>query len=108
LDGSERLLDAAIRELREETLVTTTDAELRAALQGVAVFDHPQRSQRGRTITHAHHFALDPKSALPSVEGADDAQAARWVELSELPSMTRELFEDHFQIIDHFLSIAPD
>jgi bifunctional NMN adenylyltransferase/nudix hydrolase len=108
LDGSERLLDAAIRELREETLVTCGDAELHAAFRGVAVFDHPQRSQRGRTITHAHHFALDPNTALPRVEGADDAQAARWVEQSELPAMTRELFEDHFQIIDHFLSIARD
>jgi bifunctional NMN adenylyltransferase/nudix hydrolase len=109
LDGSERLLDAAIRELREETQVTCTDAELREALRGVAVFDHPGRSQRGRTITHAHYFALPETSlALPRVEGADDARAARWAELSELPGMLNQLFDDHFQIIDHFLSIAPD
>jgi bifunctional NMN adenylyltransferase/nudix hydrolase len=109
LDGSERLLDAAIRELREETQLTCSDAELRAALQGVAVFDHPQRSQRGRTITHAHYFALPANtSALPPVTGADDARAARWAELSELPGMLGQLFDDHFQIIDHFLSIAAD
>ena len=108
LDGSERLLDAAIRELREETRLTCADAELHAAFRGAAVFDHPQRSQRGRTITHAHYFALDPKTALPRVEGADDAQAARWVDVSDVPSMMRELCEDHFQIIDHFLSTAPD
>lgn len=106
LDGSERLLDAAIRELREETRITCSDAELHAAFRGAAVFDHPQRSQRGRTITHAHYFALDPKTELPSVEGADDAEAARWVDLSDVTSMTRELCEDHFQIIDHFLSVA--
>jgi bifunctional NMN adenylyltransferase/nudix hydrolase len=108
LDGAERLLDAAIRELREETRLMCGDAELHAALRGVAVFDHPQRSQRGLTITHVHHFALAPATALPSVEGADDAEAARWVELSQLRTMSRELFEDHFQIIDHFLSIAQD
>lgn len=109
LDGSERLVDAAVRELREETQLTCSDAELRAALRGVAVFDHPQRSQRGRTITHAHYFALPENSAaLPQVTGADDAQAARWVELSELPNMLNQLFDDHFQIIDHFLNIAPD
>ena len=104
LDGSERLLSAAIRELKEETVVACDDAELRRCFRAVAVFDHPQRSQRGRTITHAHYFALDG-AALPSVEGADDAQAARWVKIADLPSMASELFEDHFQIIDHFLKL---
>jgi bifunctional NMN adenylyltransferase/nudix hydrolase len=113
LDGSERLLTAAIRELKEETLMARSDAELRRSLRDVAVFDHPQRSQRGRTITHAHYFVLEPDEAsrasdtkrLPSVEGADDAQAARWVKIADLPSMASELFEDHFQIIDHFLKL---
>jgi bifunctional NMN adenylyltransferase/nudix hydrolase len=104
LDGSERLLTAAIRELKEETVLACSDEELRRCFRGVAVFDHPQRSQRGRTITHAHHFALGV-DALPAVTGADDAQAARWVPIADLPHMTRELFEDHFQIIDHFLSL---
>jgi bifunctional NMN adenylyltransferase/nudix hydrolase len=104
LDGSERLLTAAIRELKEETVVQCSDDDLRRSLRGVAVFDHPQRSQRGRTITHAHYFALE-QSALPEVQGADDAQLARWVDIAELPRMTAELFEDHYQIIDHFLSL---
>ncbi len=104
LDGSERLLAAAIRELKEETVLRCSDAELKSALRGVAVFDHPQRSQRGRTITHAHYFAL-ATSALPEVHGADDAEAARWMRIAALPAMTECLFEDHFQIIDHFLSL---
>jgi bifunctional NMN adenylyltransferase/nudix hydrolase len=116
LDGSERLLTAAIRELKEETVMACSDAELRRCLRDVAVFDHPQRSQRGRTITHAHYFVLEPHETAeasktsdttqpPSVEGADDAQAARWVKIADLPSMANELFEDHFQIIDHFLKL---
>lgn len=109
LEGSERLLTAAIRELQEETLVDCSEAELRAAFRAVAVFDHPQRSQRGRTITHAHHFALPASAgAPPRVEGADDAQAARWFELSEVPNMIDQLFDDHFQVIDHFLSVSRD
>ena len=107
LEGSERLLGAAIRELQEETRIACTEAELRAAFRSVAVFDHPGRSQRGRTITHAHHFALS-SDGTPSVEGADDAQAARWFPLAELPSMTSDLFEDHYQIVDHFLRISQD
>lgn len=108
LEGSERLLTAAIRELREETELAIADAELRSALRATAVFDHPQRSQRGRTITHAHYFALPDTGASPHVAGADDAQAARWFEVAELPRMTEELFEDHFQIIDHFLKLSRD
>lgn len=109
LEGSERLLTGAIRELQEESLLDCSQAELRAALRGVAVFDHPQRSQRGRAITHAHYFVLpDTAGALPHVQGADDAQAARWFELSEIPSMLDQLFDDHFHIIDHFLGVARD
>jgi bifunctional NMN adenylyltransferase/nudix hydrolase len=108
LEGSERLLSAAIRELREETLVTCTDAELRAAFRRAVVFDHPQRSQRGRTITHAHHFALPEGAPPPSVQGADDAATARWFPLSSIPSMLDRLFDDHFQIIDHFFSVSAD
>lgn len=110
LDGSERLLTAAIRELKEETELDCSDADLRRCLRSVAVFDHPQRSQRGRTITHAHYFALEQAAAagnraLPDVRGADDAEAARWFKIADLPDMTNELFEDHFQIIDHFLNL---
>ncbi len=108
LEGSERLLDAAIRELKEETRIACSELELRAAFRNAAVFDHPGRSQRGRTITHAHHFGLDPEHAAPHVEGADDAQAARWFPLASLPNMTSELFDDHYQIVDHFLRIARD
>lgn len=108
LEGSERLLSAAIRELREETLVACTLAELRASLRGIAVFDHPQRSQRGRTITHAHHFALPENAASPTVRGADDARAARWFPIAEITGLTRQLFEDHFHVIDHFLAVSRD
>jgi bifunctional NMN adenylyltransferase/nudix hydrolase len=107
LEGSERLLTGAMRELREETQLACSDDELRQALRGVAVFDHPQRSQRGRTITHAHYFDLPP-GASSEVAGADDAEAAHWVPVAGLCDRTHELFEDHFQIIDHFLKISRD
>ena len=105
LDGRERLLAGAIRELREETGLDAPDAELAAALREVAVFDHPDRSQRGRIITHAHWFDL-PFAALPDVAGADDAAEARWIPLAALPAMETDLFEDHFSIINRFLRIA--
>jgi len=104
LDGRERLLQGAIRELKEETGFGIADAELVKACRKVAVYDHPDRSQRGRVITHAHWFDL-PLQSPPAVAGADDASDARWFPIAELPGMEAELFEDHFVILDGFLDV---
>ena len=105
LDGRERVLQGAIRELREETGFALLDATLEDALVDAAVFDHPDRSLRGRTITHAHFF--DFKDARPpEVAGADDAAEAKWVPVADLAKMEGEFFEDHFNILNHFLNLA--
>ena len=105
LDGRERVLQGAIRELREETGFALLDATLESALVGAAVFDHPDRSTRARTITHAHFFDLKDAQP-PAVLGADDAAEARWFPVSELAGMEGEFFEDHFNILNHFLSLT--
>lgn len=102
LEGRERLLQGAIRELKEETGLTVTEDELRDSLREVLVFDHPDRSQRGRIITHAHWFDLSLAS-LPIVAGADDAAEACWFPIDGLAGMEAELFEDHFVILERFL-----
>ena len=58
IEQRETVWQSCLRELAEETHCDVPEATLRAALQSVAVFDHPDRSQRGRTITHAHYFDL--------------------------------------------------
>ena len=105
LDAGERLFDGAIRELREETGLAMQPHLLRRRLKRVVVFDHPARSQRGRTITHAHHFELE-LDKLPTVKGGDDAAAAEWMPLGKLPSLEERLFEDHFHILDEFLRLG--
>lgn len=105
LELHERVLQGAIRELQEETGLVLPDTDLTEKLKGVAVFDHPERSLRGRTITHAHWFDLGP-CPLPQVAGADDAAEARWVPLADLAGMEESFFEDHFHILNHFLSLA--
>lgn len=105
LDPSERVLQGAMRELREETGFDLPDAELEASLSAVLVADQPERSVRGRTITHVHCFDLR-LARLPEVVGADDAAAARWVPTKSLAAMEGECFEDHFQILDHFLGLT--
>lgn len=102
LEPRERLLQGAIRELREETGLATLHSSMELSLKEVAVFDHADRSLRGRTITHAHWFDFG-ESRLPTVAGADDAVDAQWIPITALPEMEEQFFEDHFSILRHFL-----
>jgi len=104
LDPRETVLHAAIRELVEETQIDVPEPEVRSALRGVRVFDHPRRSHRGRVITHAHYFDLGPR-ALPRVLGSDDAAHAEWVPIEALPAMEAQFLDDHFLVLDHFLGL---
>jgi len=102
VNQDETLLEAAIRELREETRLKIPAPVLRGSLKDRAVFDHPDRSLRGRTITHAFYFDF-PAGPLPSVRGSDDAARARWTPVAEVRRLRSHLFEDHFFILEHFL-----
>ena len=99
----ERVLDACLRELKEETRLKLPEPVLRGSIKGSRVFDHPDRSLRGRTITHAFFFEF-PIGALPAVRGGDDADKARWFELAEFfESFEARMYEDHFHIATYFL-----
>ncbi len=105
LDPGETVLQSTLRELVEETGLALAVADVARALRGVQVFDHPQRSQRGRIVTHAHHFDLG-SSSPPPVQGGDDAAVAQWVPITELAAMETRLHDDHFHILDQFLGVA--
>lgn len=92
--------DAAIRELREETMIKVPAPVLRGNIVQSKVFDAIDRSPRGRIITHAFHIQL-PDGELPKVKGSDDAEKARWVPIAEVKS--EECFEDHYEILSHFV-----
>ncbi|WP_457427908.1 bifunctional nicotinamide-nucleotide adenylyltransferase/Nudix hydroxylase [Roseateles sp. P5_E7] len=106
VEPRDTLYQSAVRELEEETGLRLLPDTLERALCGVAVFDHPDRSQRGRTISHTHHFDLGDRE-LPEVQGADDAAQARWVPVAELAAMEVQFFDDHFHMLDRFLGLLP-
>jgi len=101
----ERVRDAAIRELREETKLKVPDPVLRGSIKANAVYDKPDRSLRGRTITHAFFIELPP-GPLPKIKGSDDAEKARWIPLSDFQQMREQMFEDHFMIIQDMMGKA--
>lgn len=107
IDRGETALQAAIRELIEETgidipkgvlrgRISTKNGELRNPAD-TRVFDHPDRSERGWVRTQAFRWELEDRNRLEAVRGGDDAAEALWVPISSLTP--ENMFEDHFDIL---------
>lgn len=105
IEQRETVYQSALRELQEETSLRLLDGDLQNALKAVHVFDHPDRSQRGRVITHAHFFDLGSRR-LPELQAADDAASAQWVAIEDLAGMEDRFHDDHFHMLDFFFSLT--
>lgn len=91
VDQDEDLLDAAKRELREETAVETGDV----LLEQVAAFGAPDRDPRGRVVSVAW-LAVLPHGTNPTA--GSDASEAEWKPVDYL-SARRRLAFDHATIL---------
>jgi bifunctional NMN adenylyltransferase/nudix hydrolase len=105
VNRDETFVDAAVRELREETQISDSrgripPAILKSYIVNSHLFDDPNRSTRARVMSMAYHFKLPESRTLMSVKGDDDAELAEWVPLGSIDPRT--MFEDHAQIIEHF------
>lgn len=96
LDQKEKIIDGALRELKEETKIKVPLPVLRGNIVEREVFDDPNRSSRGRTITHAFLIHLPPDEELPRIKGSDDAADAKWFPLAEV--RRDQMYEDHYDI----------
>jgi bifunctional NMN adenylyltransferase/nudix hydrolase len=98
VNPDETFINAAARELKEETTLRVfTDS-----VKDSKVFDHPGRSLRGRVITNAFFWDLGMTGEIPVVKNEDDAAEAVWVPIIRVRQ--DKMFEDHFSIINYFLS----
>ncbi|MFJ3594658.1 NUDIX domain-containing protein [Streptomyces sp. NPDC090082] len=88
VDAGETSLEAAVRELEEESGITIPASELRQ----VGAFDAVGRDARGRYVSVAYTATLP---ALVEPTAGDDATAARWWPLAALP----DLAFDHAEIV---------
>jgi len=101
--GTETVREAAIRELKEETRIRVEKIILDSSIVDSRMFDHPERSLRGRTITHAFHVKLKD-GRLPEISYGDDAAGAKWIPLMDVARLENKFFEDHSHIIQYFIS----
>jgi bifunctional NMN adenylyltransferase/nudix hydrolase len=99
----EKLENAMIRELKEETKLKVPEAVLRGSIKESKTYDDPHRSARGRLITQAFLISLPAQTSLPKVKGSDDADKAKWVPLNELNP--KKMFEDHYFIVKDLLGV---
>lgn len=90
VDPGETSAAAAVRELLEETGVDLPADHIRL----VGVFDDPERDPRGPYVSAAYAAWLD---SMPEPTAGDDATAARWWPLGDLP----DLAFDHADILAH-------
>jgi len=98
LEQYETLYQGAIRELREETKLGIASEYLASYFRGTDVYDHPNRDERGRLVTHLHRFELRGDH-VPEVEGRSDARVAIWVHKDKLREMEDRFFADHGHIL---------
>jgi 8-oxo-dGTP diphosphatase len=99
VDVGEETLDAAYRELIEETGLTVV------ALRVVGVYSSPDRDPRGRYVDFAYTSWL-PNTPPPTA--GDDAAEAEWIPVAELLSTAGSLAFDHDHIISDALRVIRD
>ena len=94
MDRDETLVDAARREVREETGYEINEVKL------IRVIDNPQSPREDRqNVT----FIYSTNSAKKVAEGDEESSEVRWFTVDELPS-EKEFAYDHFAEIQRFLS----
>lgn len=119
--SNQTLKDALVAEITEETGMQLAEGKraleitkdmLRNNIRGFQVFDDPNRSLRGRTITNAFLIRLDDTKPLPKVQGMDapledtggkagvvETLAAFWLPLYVAFEHPEWWFEDHYIIL---------
>jgi bifunctional NMN adenylyltransferase/nudix hydrolase len=104
VENTERLIEAALREAKEEIGFDYPRSAFPAHGIGVMIpFDHPRRSMRGRIFTNvlpvyvANHTKVELKAG-------DDAKKVDWYKRADLQSLKRRFFSDHWHIIDILLT----
>ncbi len=103
MEPRDTLWQWCLRELEEEPALQLSTDTLQTALQGVEVFDHPDRSLRGRAMSHVFVFPYTRRPAAPRAR----RRRRRYRTLGtagDLPGLETQMFEDHFHVLRRCLA----
>lgn len=104
VEQDEKLLDAAIRELIEETSIELSVRQLYGSVVDKELFDDPRRSLRGRTITTCFLLKLVDVLGLPKVKPQKgEGLEIKWWPIAEAKADTAMWYEDHGHIFKTML-----
>lgn len=103
VEADEPIYEACLRELAEETALGLSADELHDRRFFYKHYDNPRRSVRGRVITHAYGFFLDPALPRPSARFNDESMDMDWVHINDL--RRDQSFEDHYNIVHRFHAV---
>jgi 8-oxo-dGTP diphosphatase len=93
IDENEQPIDAAVRELKEETNLIINTRELKY----VGYFDKPWRDSRNKNcISHAFFVILDN---TPQTKAGDDATECIWIDINNI-NIDLDIAFDHIDIIN--------
>ena len=117
VESGETAMHAAVRELEEETgLVTRLECETADISEmPVRYVPDPRASDEAWAVTTPVHIDLGGCAALPSVRGADDADAAEWIHANNYDQLQSALasyfeadvFAAHVVMLRDFLGTDP-
>ena len=93
VEMNETLLQAATRELKEETGITIKD------LKQFRTYDAIDRDPRHRTISTVFYF-IDNQQSTKELTAGDDAAEAIWWDINKLPNLA---FDHKEIIVDIFM-----
>lgn len=101
---TETFFDSCVRELQEETKIKLSEHVIRLSQKEEKMFDYPDRSLRGTTVSMVYSFILDPSKPRPPVKGAYDAVQAWWFSYTDILAMRDQIFEDHLDMIEYMMA----
>lgn len=101
VEQHEKLVDASVRELIEETSIGLSKAQLYGSITDKEIFDNPDRSLRGRTITTCFLFKLKDTVDIPKIKPQiGEVSKVMWIPIAIALGNQRNWYEDHHAILE--------
>lgn len=97
-DMHERLVHAAVRELKEETSIVVDEHEL----EFIGLYDEIKRDPRDRTVSGLFFASFKDK---PRAVAADDAASVEWIDIYDVLDGKIKLAFDHGEMVEHVYNL---